>query len=93
MAHGFLGSWLPGKGVCIVRAQVLGTLVSYVRQTDEGVAAAGVRLLQGLAVRLAPVLDAAAWGALLRALSLASAAEQASLAPSPHARCSALLSM
>lgn len=67
-------------------AQVLGTLVSYVRQTDEGVAAAGVRLLQDTTIRLAPVLDAGAWGALLRALSLASSAEQASLLLNPHGR-------
>ncbi len=68
--------------------QVLDTLVAYVVQTDEGVASAGVGLLRELAGRLAPVLDAPAWAALLRALSLASAADLSTVL-NPRARCAA----
>ena len=65
--------------------QVLDTLVGYAVQTDGGMAQAGVQLLQALAQTLAPVLDAPAWAALLRALSLASAADLSTVL-NPHTR-------
>ena len=51
---------------------MLSMLVRYVVQNRESMAVLGVNLLQGAIVKLAPTLDAGAWLAVLRSVSLAS---------------------
>ncbi len=58
----------------VVLLQALATLVRYVRATEEGLAAHGIRLLAKLIDAAAPALDAPGWAAVVDAL-LALAAE------------------